>query len=441
MVQGVLGFDVLVQGRQVAPAQFVAQLAAVQLFEVVQPAVLPPATPLSAWPVSERRVSRVSFKDFDWSFFMVLSLENACGATVGPARSCILSPIVSRALSKSCPSSIVSNPACRGSPALACQIMSAILQDPALLTRLDYVQEEPSKGGVADCATRWMVATGVATAGRWHCHAEAAQAEERIQPWPMISFCHGGAYVATTDETRRLVDGTAILAVRGGQRYLTRGASRGAPFGTSLSIHPDLLTDILGDTARTDEHGFQGLVGPISPALRIQEAALFSSLAGLDGRGNLWFEEQVIALFATAVAQLGAKPLPGKSDAASKARDIVEAAKAVLADHFRGPISVADVAKRVGISSLYLCRLFRRIEASSLHQYVIWLRLNAAIEELADAGSLSDVAYSLGFAQHSHFSETFRRRFGRTPSAVRNELRRSGRTASELRGAGRPAQD
>ena len=79
-----LGFDVLVQGRQVAPAQFVAQLAAVQLFEVVQPAVLPPATPLSAWPVSERRVSRVSFKDFDWSFFMVLSLENACGTTVGP---------------------------------------------------------------------------------------------------------------------------------------------------------------------------------------------------------------------------------------------------------------------------------------------------------------------------------------------------------------------
>lgn len=310
-----------------------------------------------------------------------------------------------------------------------------------MLTRLDYVQEEPSKGGVADCATRWMVATGVATAGRWHCHAEAAQAQERIQPWPMISFCHGGAYVATTDESRRLVDGTAILAVRGGQRYLTRGASRGAPFGTSLSIHPDLLTDILGDTARTNEHGFQGLVGPISPALRIQEAALFSSLAGLNGRGNLWFEEQVIALFATAVAQLGAKPLPGKSDAASKARDIVEAAKAVLADHFRGPISVADVAKRVGISSLYLCRLFRRIEASSLHQYVIWLRLNAAIEELADARSLSDVAYSLGFAQHSHFSETFRRRFGRTPSAVRNELRRSGRTASELRGASRPAPD
>jgi AraC-like DNA-binding protein len=286
-----------------------------------------------------------------------------------------------------------------------------------------------------------MVTTGVATAGRWQCHLDAAQAPERTQPWPMISFCHGGAYVATTDESRRLVDGTAILAVRGGQQYLTRGASRGASFGTSLSIHPDLLAGILGDTAQTNEHGFPGLGGPLSPALRIQEASLFSSLAGLTARGNLWFEEQVIELFATAVARLGSESPPGRSHGESKGRVIVEAAKAVLADHFREPISVADVAKRVGISPFHLCRLFRRIEASSLHQYVIWLRLNAAIEELADARSLSDVAYSLGFAQHSHFSETFRRRFGRTPSAVRNELRRSGRIASELRGTGRPAPD
>lgn len=152
-------------------------------------------------------------------------------------------------------------------------------------------------------------------------------------------------------------------------------------------------------------------------------------------------EEPQRGVAGCATRQFGAKPLPGKSDAAGKAREIVEAAKAVMADHFRGPIRVADVAKRVGISSFYLCRLFRRIEASSLHQYVIWLRLNAAIEELAGARSLSDVAYSVGFAQHSHFSETFRRHFGRTPSAVRSELRRSGRTASELRGASRPAPD
>jgi hypothetical protein len=137
VVQGVVGFDVLVQGRQVCPAQFVAQLAAVQLFEVVQPALAPPAAPLSAWPVSERRVSRVSFKDFDWCFFMVLSLENAFGTTVGPARRYILSPVVSRALSKCCPST-VSNPACHGGAAHANQITAhryrrlARLQDPAL---------------------------------------------------------------------------------------------------------------------------------------------------------------------------------------------------------------------------------------------------------------------------------------------------------------------
>jgi hypothetical protein len=110
VVQGVLGFDVLVQGRQVYPAQFVAQLAAVQL-TTLQRKLAPPAAPLSAWPSSERRVSRCSFKDFDWCFFMVLSLENAFGTAVGPARSCSLSPVVSRALSKSCPKATSSPPA------------------------------------------------------------------------------------------------------------------------------------------------------------------------------------------------------------------------------------------------------------------------------------------------------------------------------------------
>jgi hypothetical protein len=137
VVQGEVGFDVLVQGRQVCPAHCVAQLTAVQLFEVVQPALAPPTAPLSAWPVSERRVSRVSFKDFDWCFFMVLSLENAFGTTVGPARRCILSPVVSRALSKSCPRA-VSNPACHDGAVIADQITThrsqklALLQDPAL---------------------------------------------------------------------------------------------------------------------------------------------------------------------------------------------------------------------------------------------------------------------------------------------------------------------
>jgi AraC family transcriptional regulator len=46
--------------------------------------------------------------------------------------------------------------------------------------------------------------------------------------------------------------------------------------------------------------------------------------------------------------------------------------------------------------------------------------LRAALERLAEPGvDLIDIALDLGFSSHSHFTECFRRNFGKTPSAVR----------------------
>ncbi|MFA6441419.1 MAG: helix-turn-helix domain-containing protein, partial [Sterolibacterium sp.] len=44
-----------------------------------------------------------------------------------------------------------------------------------------------------------------------------------------------------------------------------------------------------------------------------------------------------------------------------------------------------------------------------------------ALQRLADgADDLTALAIELGFSSHSHFAETFRREFGRTPSQVRS---------------------
>lgn len=45
----------------------------------------------------------------------------------------------------------------------------------------------------------------------------------------------------------------------------------------------------------------------------------------------------------------------------------------------------------------------------------------AALEKLAERGvDLTDIALDLGFSNPSHFTESFRRNFGKTPSAVRD---------------------
>ena len=59
----------------------------------------------------------------------------------------------------------------------------------------------------------------------------------------------------------------------------------------------------------------------------------------------------------------------------------------------------------------------------SLHAYRNQLRLRASLERLHEPGvDLIDIALDLGFSSHSHFTETFRRSFGKTPSVVRETL-------------------
>jgi AraC-like DNA-binding protein len=71
----------------------------------------------------------------------------------------------------------------------------------------------------------------------------------------------------------------------------------------------------------------------------------------------------------------------------------------------------------------HLARTFKARTGFSLHGYRNQLRLRAALERLRDPkAALIDIALDLGFSSHSHFTETFRRNFGKTPSAVREYL-------------------
>jgi AraC-like DNA-binding protein len=66
-----------------------------------------------------------------------------------------------------------------------------------------------------------------------------------------------------------------------------------------------------------------------------------------------------------------------------------------------------------------------------IHRYLTRLRLRAALERLAGGvHDLTALALEIGFSSHSHFTDVFRREFGRTPSAVRRDAGR--RTLGEM---------
>jgi AraC-like DNA-binding protein len=81
--------------------------------------------------------------------------------------------------------------------------------------------------------------------------------------------------------------------------------------------------------------------------------------------------------------------------------------------------TVAKLASVAGLSPFHLCRVFRQMVGSSIHDYVLHERLAQTLEAVLDGGDLTAVALDAGFASHSHFTARFRSFFGHTPAALR----------------------
>ncbi|PYV34292.1 MAG: hypothetical protein DMG09_21190, partial [Acidobacteria bacterium] len=108
-----------------------------------------------------------------------------------------------------------------------------------------------------------------------------------------------------------------------------------------------------------------------------------------------------------------------------------EAAKTYLASRLCERITLDDVARAVYASPFHLARVFQQRTGVPVHRYLTRLRLRASLERLADGvNDLTALALELGFSSHSHFADTFRREFGRTPSEVRRDANR--RTLREM---------
>jgi AraC-like DNA-binding protein len=129
--------------------------------------------------------------------------------------------------------------------------------------------------------------------------------------------------------------------------------------------------------------------------------------------------DEVLELIAR-VRRAGATP-PGVRTA-----DLVAGAQAILAETYREPLRLEDVAGELGISATYLCRVFRRVTGRTLSDYRRTLRVRCALERLTDSrADLTSLSRTLGFSSQSHFTETFRRAFGVTPSRFRSRPFRS----------------
>lgn len=83
-------------------------------------------------------------------------------------------------------------------------------------------------------------------------------------------------------------------------------------------------------------------------------------------------------------------------------------------------LSSRDWARIAGMSPSTFDRLFRQLVETSPRQYFLRVRVEAACRRLAETHDpIATVAVACGFHDHAHFTRTFRRIMGQTPSQYR----------------------
>jgi AraC-like DNA-binding protein len=113
-------------------------------------------------------------------------------------------------------------------------------------------------------------------------------------------------------------------------------------------------------------------------------------------------------------------PRTARTPGATRARQrLVDRAKLLLASDLGRRWTLADIAREVGGSAVYLTQAFRQVEGMPLYRYQLQLRLARALDLLASDIDLSSLAQDLGFSSHSHFAAAFRQAYGRSPSEFR----------------------
>lgn len=113
-------------------------------------------------------------------------------------------------------------------------------------------------------------------------------------------------------------------------------------------------------------------------------------------------------------ALLGPKGLEGHNDPRIAAA-LSAVTPQLLVDH---PQPIAHLAAHVHLSPSRFRHLFRREVGLSVQRYLLWQRLQLAMNVSARGASLTEAAHAAGFADSAHLSRVFRATFGLPPSLI-----------------------
>lgn len=229
------------------------------------------------------------------------------------------------------------------------------------------------------------------------------------EPGYQIVLPYHGLFAYHVGKRNWLLDATRTLCISPGWEFHDEHPLVNVGHA-AIIISParELVHEVCGSrTSHTNPCFLQASV-PCSSALQILTHLLLRQQA--ETADPLRHDESVVF----ALRNLGTpiKAQPRSSRAIARAKEVLHA-------HSSDRLSLECVANLVGVSPGYLTQEFTRAEGLPLYQYQMRLRLARALLELPHCQNITELGLDLGFSSHSHFTATFRKAFGLTPSQFR----------------------
>jgi AraC-like DNA-binding protein len=242
-----------------------------------------------------------------------------------------------------------------------------------------------------------------------------------------VVFPRAGVFLQHVGRERIVATANHVLFFKRGRPYRVSHPVPGGDDCTSMTFAPEVLLAAIGqaDPARRDqpESPFRFTHGPLESKTILCLQRLRRRLRAAQ-MSHLEVEESALAVLHDVVRDAyqarGSSPRRQRRLTTQSHRDIVEAVKTLLAGRLAANPSLAQVARAVHASPYHLARVFREQTGLPIHQYLQRLRLAWSLEHLSNgARDLTCLALELGFSSHSHFTDSFHRQYGITPSAFR----------------------
>jgi AraC family transcriptional regulator len=242
------------------------------------------------------------------------------------------------------------------------------------------------------------------------------RSEEECASTTHLVFPYRGVYLRHVGGDQAVADANHVLFFNAGEGYQVSHPIAGGDASLSLSLSEPVLRELAPSSllARREAAGFRVQYLGIDSRAQALVAVLRHSL------GNASVEPLEAESLALTLVCRSLGPRTSREPGATRSRRrLADRVKVLLASDLSRRWSLAEIAREVRGSPVYLTQVFQQTEGIPLYRYHLRLRLARALDLIGRYHDLSALAADLGFSSHSHFSASFRQAYGRSPTAFR----------------------